>query len=465
MKRPEYVAVVTDIYTRLLSEHRGPTPAEMAELEEAFSRSGFTDAYWRGRHGPEMFGVRPENAPEPRELFARARTLYEKDSRRTVPVDFSCSVTAGVPCALTASDPDGHSVTVTGPVPEAARTRPLDGLELEARLRKTGGTAYRAGTVVTLVDEGLSLPASAVNDLRRRALAALTDARTAVPSRREEPLPPLPEIDCAPAEPALTVSLARRDQLTDALLSERPARVYLPLEWFAVLEALPDAGTAWCAVLPRVWRDRDEADLRRLLDRARSLGVTGALLGNIGHLALTRDTGLALYGDYGLNVTNSRSLDYLRGKGLSSACVSFELRFAQIRDLNKLLPAEAIVYGRLPLMITENCLVQNHTGCRLSQRGALVPEDAPCRGAHTLQDRTGASFPLLPAYGHRTELQNSRPLWLADRPDWRTLGLAFARLRFTTEPAADCAEILRAYRTGGAPPERFTRGLYERGTL
>src|SRR5699024_1108629 len=100
----------------------------------------------------------------------------------------------------------------------------------------------------------------------------------------------------------------------------------------------------------------------------------------------------------------------------------------------------------------------------LSQRGALVPEEAPCREAHTLRDRTGASFPLLPAYGHRTELQNSRPLWLADRSDWRKLGLACARLRFTTEPAEDCPRILRAYRTGGAPPEQFTRGLYDRGT-
>ena len=248
MKRPEYVAVVTGIYARLLAERRGPTAAETAELEEAFSRSGFTDAYWRGRHGPEMFGARPENAPEPEELFARARTTYEKDDRRTVPVDFSCSVTAGDPCALTASDPDGHTVTVTGPVPEAARTRPLDGLELEARLRKTGGTAYRAGTVVTLVDEGLSLPASAVNDLRRRALAALTDARTAVPARREEPLPPLPDIDCAAEAPALTVSLARLGSCPPPCWRSAPARVYLPLEELADLEALPDGGTAWCAI-------------------------------------------------------------------------------------------------------------------------------------------------------------------------------------------------------------------------
>ena len=61
----------------------------------------------------------------------------------------------------------------------------------------------------------------------------------------------------------------------------------------------------------------------RRLVHAQALGVTGALLGNIGHLSLTRDTGLRLYGDYGLNVYNARSLAYLRDKGLASACLSF----------------------------------------------------------------------------------------------------------------------------------------------
>lgn len=202
MKRPEYVAVITRIYARLLEEGRGPTADERAELEQAFSRSGFTDWYWQGKHGAAMFGTRPENAPDPKDLFEEARRAYERDSLRTVPVDLSCSVSAGVPCTLTVSDRDGHSVTVTGPVPEAARTRALDGLELEARLRKTGGTAYRCDTVVTLVDEGLSLSASAVNALRRDALAALTAARTAPPKRRELPVPPLPEADCTAEAPA-----------------------------------------------------------------------------------------------------------------------------------------------------------------------------------------------------------------------------------------------------------------------
>ena len=220
MKRPEYVAVVTGIYARLLQENRRPTPEEEKALEAAFSRQGFTDAYWQGRRGPKMFGSRPENAPEPKELFAQARAVYEKDSARTIPVTFTASIPAGEPCTLTAQDGDGHSVTVTGPIPEAARTRPLTAEELEARLRKTGGTAYRCEGVTVQVAEGLSLPASAVNELRRQALTALTEERCTVPNRRELPYErTISDEGQNPGPPALTVTLHSRRQLSPELLS------------------------------------------------------------------------------------------------------------------------------------------------------------------------------------------------------------------------------------------------------
>ena len=462
MKRPEYVAVVTDIYARLIRERRRPTPAEAQALELAFSRSGFTEDYWLGRHGPAMFGTRPENAPEPKELFAAARARCEKDDARTVPVRFSCILAADAPASLTVSDGDGHTVTVSGPTPEPAQSKALTAAEVSARLQKTGGTAFRCADCDAQVSDGLFLSAGALNALRRDALSALEEARCAVPPRRELPVPPLPDLDCAAPSPALTVSVASWPQ-AEALLPLSPARLCVPLEILAEQTALPAFSGEWCAVLPRVWRDSAEPQLRAWLAHAKAIGVASALAGNLGHLPLLRDSGLTVSGDFGLNVFNSRALDYLRRKGLAAACLSFELRFPQMRDMQKVIPAEAIVYGRLPLMITENCLVQNGTGCRLSERGATVPQDAPCRKPNYLQDRTGARFPLLPAYGHRTELQNSAPLWLADKPDWRHCGLRFARLRFTTESPADCAAIFRAYENGAPAPAAFTRGLYYRG--
>lgn len=465
MKRPEYVAVVTGIYARLLQENRRPTPEEEKALEAAFSRQGFTDAYWQGRRGPKMFGSRPENAPEPKELFAQARSVYEKDSARTVPVTFTGSVSAGEPCTLTARDADGHTVTVTGPIPESARTRPLTAEELEARLRKTGGTAYRCEGVTVQVAEGLSLPASAVNELRRQALTVLTEERCTVPNRRELPYErTISDEGRNPGPPALTVTLHSRRQLSPELLSLSPAAVALPLEEIAEMGTLPAFSGEWQAILPRIWRDRDEEKLRELLKTAGNAGVSALLLGNLGHFPLVRDLDFTLRGDYGLNAFNSRSLAFLQSEGLASCCLSFELKGAQVRSLRLPLPAEAIVYGRLPLMVTENCLVQNGKGCRLDAQGPAVPEKAPCREGHVLTDRTGASFPILGVWGHRSELQNSLPLWLADRQDWKRMGLTTARLRFTTETAEEALDILRRYQgEDSTPPTEFTRGLFYRG--
>lgn len=449
MKRPEYVAVITRIYARLLKEGRGPTSAEEAELAQAFSRSGFTDWYWQGKHGPEMFGTRPENLPEPKELFEEARAAYEKGDLRTVPVRFDCEIRAGAPCSLTVSDGDGHTVTVTGAVPEAARNRAITSPEIEERLKKTGGTAFRCESAAVRVDDGLALAASAVNALRRDGLSALEEARTAPPKRRELAVPPLPDIDCSADAPQLTVSVTNAAQLTGGLLELHPARAYVPLELMADFPALPVGDTEWCAVLPRVWRDRDEPRLRAMLERVSKMGVRAVAVGNIGHLPLVPE-GWTAYGDFGLNVFNGRSLDYLRKKGLSSACLSFELRFAQMRDMPKVLPAEAIVYGRLPLVVTENCLIQNSVGCR-------------CDRPNFLNDRTGAAFPLLPVFGHRTEVENSKPLWLADRAEYKRLGLTLARLRFTTESPEECVRVYRGYLEEAPASGEFTRGLYERG--
>lgn len=458
MKRPEYVAVVTRIYAALLRENRRPTPEERRQLELAFSREGFTDGYWRGRPGPEMFGARPENAPDPEALFREAKAAYDRGDMRTVPADLSAEILAGVPARLTVSDRQGHRAEAAGPVPETARNRPLEAEEVKARLSKTGGTAFHAGTVEVSLAPGLSLSAGALNGLRRDALSELAALRCAVPARREDSPPPLPADGCAGADPALTVTLFHPEQLTEDLLALSPRIVYLPLERLAEfsLAACRERGVECCALLPRVCTDGERGELERLLTAAKAQGCASLAVQNIGQLPLGER--LPLRGGFGLNIFNSRSLQQCRDWGLKSAALSFELRQEQIRDLRKPLPCEAIVYGRLPLMLTENCLVSNALGCAAKNLRGL------CRTGHALTDRRGEVFPVLPAYGCRSEIENSKVLFLADRPEYRQCGLSFANLRFTTETPEDCVRMLERYlgRNGDCPPD-YTRGLFYRG--
>ena len=173
---------------------------------------------------------------------------------------------------------------------------------------------------------------------------------------------------------------------------------------------------------------------------------------------MARESGLLLRGDFGLNVFNSRSVEFWREEGLTALTLSFELRSEQIRDLRKSLPCEAIVYGRLPLMLTENCLVANAYGCKQKNL------HGPCTAGHTLTDRMGEAFPICPVFGCRSEVENAKTLFLADKPAYQSLGLRYARLRFTTEDPAVCAAVAARYAgRGNYLPENFTRGLFFRG--
>ena len=86
-------------------------------------------------------------------------------------------------------------------------------------------------------------------------------------------------------------------------------------------------------------------------------------------------------GDYGLGVFNGQTLKELKRLGFRSATLSFELKLAQIRDLSKGLDTELVVYGRLPLMITENCIIHNHSGRHT------------CANVNLLTDRKGGALP------------------------------------------------------------------------
>ena len=467
MKRPEYVAAVTEIYARLLREHRTPTKDEQKKLALAFSRDGFTEGYYRGVRGREMFGTRPENARWPEDWFSEIRARYEKENLRLVPLALNCTVRAGEPMHLTAEDADGHAVTVTGAVPEAARSRAVTAEEVETRLRKTGGTAFSAAQCAVALDGGLAVSAGALNALRREALAQMEAQRTAVPKRRVFDFVPPTIVKNSADKPLLTVSLHRAEQLSEELVALVPARVYAPVELLPQLDLSPHLGrTEFFAVLPRIYRTQDEPILRALLEDAAKKGVTGVSIGNLGHLPLARGLDAALHGDWALNLYNSAALAFWKEQGLSSACVSFELRDAQIRDLSKCFPCEAIVYGRLPLMLTENCLNANAFGCRyFTERPASVPCDGVCASAPELTDRRGEHFPVLRAWGCRSEIENGKILYLADKSkDWQTLGLRFAQLRFTTESASECVRVLRAYQGETVEaPENITRGLFYRG--
>ena len=157
----------------------------------------------------------------------------------------------------------------------------------------------------------------------------------------------------------------------------------------------------------------------------------------------------------GSNVFNSMSVKEMSELGAKVIVLSPEMTLLQASRVGDAAKTGLIVYGRLPLMVTENCLIKGKTGectCHL----------APAK----LTDKTGADFPIIKdADSCRSILLNGKKLnWLDRQDDLAKLGLWAVRLYFTTENPKEVDRIL-SDRENEAPfdPGVCTRGLYLRG--
>ena len=455
MKRPEYVATVTRVYRTAIDEGNVTRPM-MDALTTAFNRQGFTDGYYAGKLGPNMFGIR-EDKSENQKWLQEARQSYETAENSLVPVTFEASITAAG-STLTVTDPEGRSCRVEGPRAEPARSLPLTEDVLASRLIKTGGTPFRCVDVRAMIEPGMTLSAAAINALRRDALsqlAAIRARRDAVQLHKPRKIAHYPGSHAAPT---LTVQVTTREQITGRLLNLNPALLYVPahllLQDPAFTQKLTDRVKV-AAVLPRIVHDNEMDKLRRDLDELRALGIRDVLAGNLGLLLPAREARMKTHGDFGLNLYNSGAVNTARDLELASATLSFEMTLPQIRDVSKAVPCEILCYGRMPLMTTENCLIRGRTG------------ECSCHlGPVKLMDKTGAEFPVIKdGNSCRSVLLNGKKLNLLDRQDdLARLGLWAVRLYFTTENSKEVDQTLAAYHNPTPfDPGANTRGLYLRG--
>ena len=456
MKRPEYVAIVTRAYRTVLNGGK-LTQADLQELETAFSRQGFTDGYFKGQTGSDMFGRRQESE-DTADLFASARATYEQGETQRIGVRFYAMIHRGQPARLAVEDPDGNLCRTYGPVPEQAVYRSLTAQDLEQQLKKTGGTPYLCTSVRSSLDPDLMLPASAINAMRRDVIAELTAKRGRAEKPHLNAYDEPPRYDGISGEPQLTVAVRTADQITSRMLSMKPTVLYVPLSELVEhpeLRQRVGVETQLAAILPRVIWSGELVPIARQLRTVYDMGVRQVLAGNLGQLHIARAAGFAVRGDFGLNIVNSRAMRYLREQGLDSQLLSFELTLPQIRDVSKAVPAEVLIYGRLPLMLMENCVIKNRTGTCTCQTGTV-----------RLVDRVGEEFPIVKDPGTcRNVLLNGKKLYLLDKKDaFRGMGLWALRLQFTTENPSEIDKVLMDYQGRAVfDAGSYTRGLYSRG--
>ena len=465
MKPSDYVGRVTAVYRKLLDEGRAATPSEMKYLADIFSRDGFTDRYFTGELAGDMIGIRTDADKE------RSRALAEKGSdipERKIGVYMYADIRAGEPMSLAVEIADADKgrypyladarVTVKGDVPFEAVNRPTDRALAEKNLVKLGATVFSAEKVEINIDDGLMVPVSALNSLRRGAIEALEELILSPYKSRKTGAFSVERAERKNKEKGRAKKIATFTEYS--LIPSEAYRyfdeIYLPLGEFSRTDVSGVNGV----MLPAVIFDSELPEVRKMLLTARSSGVKYALVGNVGHKSLAEELGFEVRGDFRLNVSNSHSASAIKSLGFSSVVLSPELTLPKLRDIAAASDIEcrAIAYGRIPLMVVEKCVICE--GLRKGGKGLCPLKEkghtGVCRGS--LTDRTGASFPVIREFSHRNIIFNSVPVYMADkRSELDRAGLDGHVFIFSDESKEQVKNIISAYESGASADTRVRR--------
>ncbi|MBE6694755.1 MAG: U32 family peptidase [Ruminococcaceae bacterium] len=450
MKSADYVRTVTSIWRLLLDDGRSATQDELRELADAFSRGGFTDGYFTGKINSSMMGIRSDDDKEKTALLAR-RPLPKQGF---LPVDMQIEIKADAPATLSVSAPvfrQGNatvSSTAEGQLPEIAQTRPLTQDDVCKNLSKTGGTAYTPSNINVALDEGLIMPLSSLNSMRREALSALDRARGEYISSEVQARCKKGDTQ---SKPVPTKGVHRRDvtarfldpNTVSADAVEYFSVIYLPLDvWFARKENVKVPADKLGVILPPVIFDRERCEAREMLTSALRHGISRVMIGNIGHIPLVREASAAanvkmpaLCGDYRLNVTNNATARELETLGIDEFILSPELSLPQMRDIDG--NAASVVYGRITLMTLEKCAIRelySSNACDICGKDSAV-----------MRDRRGVCFPVLREWKHRNIVLNSLPISMTDKEDdLRRANVTSRHFIFTVEDADGVNAVISA---------------------
>lgn len=449
MKRPEYVAAAVKACRQALDSGNADEKT-LKQLEAVFSRQGFTDGYFTGKRGKPMFGIRTkEDVVSATEgIFTSIRAEY-KDEKPKFPIFMDISINRDKPITLIATDEKGNSATVCGDVPQIAINSPINEEKCRKSLNKTGGTPYYCEGIECHIESGLAVAASQLNMLRRDAIEMLEAKRLKQNDRIINNVA-VPEVTPHKSQmPKLRAIFKRADVPAEFAMCEY---VFVPYNTSTEkLEQLKQSGINVALELPRAMFSAEERIYKALVN-AKNIGISDVLVHTIGAVALAKELDMNMHGGFGLNITNTQSLQWAGEYGLQDVQLSPELNVDQIQKLGGEIKRGVCVYGYMPLMITRNC----------PAKSARIECEA-CKKQSYLTDRKGISQRLV-CNGITTEILNAVPTVMTDRLH-ELKNVDFHMLEFYVENYVETVEILSSYRAKKNVENKYTRGLFYRGVL
>ena len=352
-----------------------------------------------------------------KELSTIAKLSYSSENKK-IKLEAFVKVHKGEPIELTVNTLDTSNelfsnICVTKKsevIPIEANSRPVDNDRIIAQLSKTGDTIFEFENFNIDLDDNTFIPSvSSLNELRRNCLdEVLYTACSRIPRKGKN-------IKLDNYKKKTKTSKKRKISLLLNILNaeedysklENVNRLYIPLKYFSAKKfentLLNICNTFDTYIyLPSVIKSNYTNLLNAIIENSiDKYNIKGFVISNLSSCEFKSlveekypDRNFEYIANYTLNIYNNSTEKVLKNLGANVITISPESNSNMITNISEhsSLPVELIVYGNVPLMTTNYCLLGNTNRC-YPTCGAkcMIPNSE-----YSLKDRLGFSFRAIP---------------------------------------------------------------------
>ncbi|MEE0550496.1 MAG: DUF3656 domain-containing protein [Lachnospiraceae bacterium] len=503
MKTPEYAAGVVSIYRKYMDSYLDGSriPVEKKDIRallELGNRGGFTNGYYYHHNDSDMLSgesashnksegvlqdnIRREYVDTELKEKIKGKLILNKECPAKIEVQYG-----------------KIKVSYQGDMVLVAQNRPLTKEVVTEKITKTGNTPFVFENLEVTMDDDIFMPVNQLNQLRRGALEALEEALL---KPYERTLPELVETSSAETDRRTTGNAIKEKQISGQSLSQTSGQqsagsstevrvliedaeqlpavlkadfvdtVYLDCMLYTRenlirklsedIDRVHASGKKAFYVFPFIFRQQTSLFYEKIMPELKKLPLDGIMVRSLDEIAFVKEWGnenWQMVSDSNLYTYSNEAAEYFYRLGMIQDTIPVELNRKEIlrRENSR---SEMIIYGRLPLMITAQCIHKNTLGC-MHQHKVL-----------NLKDRYSVHFPVKNFCSEcYNVIYNSLPVCLfKEDVTVKKIAPAAVRLSFTTETEEETEQILTIYgdiyKNGGIlgqMPMECTNGHFKRG--
>lgn len=503
MKTPEYAAGVVSIYRKYMDSYLDGSriPVEKKDIRallELGNRGGFTNGYYYHHNDSDMLSG--ESASHNKSEGVLQDNIHREYVDTELKEKIKGKLILNKECPAKIEVQYGKiKVSYQGDMVLVAQNRPLTKEVVTEKITKTGNTPFVFENLEVTMDDDIFMPVNQLNQLRRGALEALEEALL---KPYERTLPELVETSSAETDRQTTGNAIKEKQISRQSLSQTSGQqsadsstevrvliedaeqlpavlkadfvdtVYLDCMLYTRenlicklsedIDRVHASGKKAFYVFPFIFRQQTSLFYEKIMPELKKLPLDGIMVRSLDEIAFVKEWGNGnwqMVSDSNLYTYSNEAAEYFYRLGMIQDTIPVELNRKEIlrRENSR---SEMIIYGRLPLMITAQCIHKNTLGC-MHQPKVL-----------NLKDRYSVHFPVKNFCSEcYNVIYNSLPVCLfKEDVTVKKIAPAAVRLSFTTETEEETEQILTIYgdiyKNGGIlgqMPMECTNGHFKRG--